>query len=422
MVDSRYSRWQLAIFCLGTGWCLLVLPQLAEAQSYKQVPNAITDPRQVSSLRREVATIVRAGGALSAEDQRTLQNYYGLHVLAGMTHPEALRDPQRFPLWRKTIVGDLNMLGGSPQKHAFVRNLVYTLASRLVKDRGYSPAARYNALLLIGDLNERESQGSGGSMTPAAPYAPARQTLLEVLASDETQEMKIGAMIGLARHARLMAAAGTNPDANLARAMVDVLQQTDPGPGGTAEGLMWMQRLAVDALGDIGQSGAARLLQPIVSDASAPMMLRCAAADALARLDYRNADNLDQAALLKGLGQLATASLTAQIQGLQQHIKDNPPDMLATDRFRPEGEKKPEDPYVQRVRRQLKYQLICVGRALRTLQQATADATIKNAMTSLQSEITALLKELDAADLTPQTLFDKIGPPAVRLENAVKNA
>jgi hypothetical protein len=31
-----------------------------------------------------------------------------------------------------------------------------------------------------------------------------------------------------------------------------------------------------------------------------------------------------------------------------------------------------------------------------------------------------VLKELDAKNLKPQDLFDKIGPPALKLENAVK--
>ena len=130
---------------------------------------------------------------------------------------------------------------------------------------------------------------------------------------------------------------------------------------------------------------------------------------------------VNDAGLFKGLGQLAAAALVQQIQGLQKHIKDNPIDPREN-RFGSEQTEPTEDPYVQRVRRQLMYQLICVGRGLRGVGQAVTDAGTKNAITALQSEIRAILKQLDADDMQPQDLFDRIGPPAVKLENAVKNA
>ena len=104
-------------------------------------------------------------------------------------------------------------------------------------------------------------------MSPRPSPTPVKRLLLKVLNSDDDQDMKVGALIGLGRHARLIAAAGGNPDAELLRAFVDVLQQNDPGKGGSADGLMWMHRIAIDALGDIGQPGAAKLLEPILSDA-----------------------------------------------------------------------------------------------------------------------------------------------------------
>ncbi len=425
MVEACVSIGKSAVFRfnlpLSIGFCLWAAATSALAQEYKEVSGAITDARQVSQLRREVSAIVRGGGALNAADQKTLQTYYVMHVIAGMTQSDAAMEPEQYPNWRKAIISDLNTLSSSPQKHAFVRNLIYNYGKRLVDDRSYSPAARYNALLIIGELNEREAEGGGRSVTPAVPYAQGRQYLLGVLGSDDSQEMKVGALIGLARHNRLIAAAGANPDPALLRAFVNVMQQTEPSADGTADGLMWMHRIAIDALGDVGQSGAARVLEPIVGDNSAPMMLRCAAADALGRLDYRNAANLNLPAIVKALGQLATSALAAQIEAIQEHLKENPNQPMGGDRRYGADEKQPEDPFVRRVRRQLKYELICVGRGLRGLQQAPANAATKNAATSIQSQIMAIAKELDAEDMQPQDLLEKIGQPAVRLEAFVKN-
>jgi hypothetical protein len=396
------------------------LCQFAVAQTYKQIDKAIVDAKQVSQLRRDVSPIIRSTAALTASDKDTLQKFYVYHVVAGMTRPEALQDPQQFPSWRKTVLSDLASPGMSEEKHDYIRDLVYRSASMLVQDRTYSPFCRYNALLLIGGLNQREAQGTRPTMTPAVPYAPARQLMLKVLGGDEPQEMKVGALIGLARHARLLAAGGENPDSSLVRTFIDVLKQKDPRSNGTLDGMHWMHRIAIDSLGDVGMPAAAKMLGPILSDPATPMPLRCAAADSVGRLDYSGAVNVDHAGLLKGLGQLAAAALAEQIQGLQQYIKDNPPDSFREAPAGASSDEVPEDPYVQRVRRQLKYQLLCIDRALRTIEQATTDAAVKNTLTAIKSAIAALLKELDNKNLQPQELLDKIGPPAMLLEDAVK--
>ena len=98
--------------------------------------------------------------------------------------------------------------------------------------------------------------------------------MLKVLGSDDAQEMKVAALIGLARHAQLMAAAGTAPDPKIVQALIGVIRQDKPEPGGTEDGLLWQKRIAIDALGDIGLPQAAQVLEPFLTDSSAPMMLR----------------------------------------------------------------------------------------------------------------------------------------------------
>jgi hypothetical protein len=427
MVQNPISTWRTAAIGLGAAvWCCAI-SSLVAAQTYKQIDRAIVDARKAAQLRRDVSTIVRSPTPLAASDRTTLTDFYVLHIVAGMTRPEALDDPQRIPGWRRTVLGDLNSSSISREKHDAIRDLVFRAAEQLVQDRGYSPYCRYNALLMIGDLNEREMQISGRTVTPAVPYAPARESLLKVVESDDAQEMKIGALVGLARHARLAAAAGGNPDARLLKPFVDVLKQKEPAAGESADGLLWAQRIAIDALGDIGLPGAVQLLEPILSDVTAPMLLRCTAADALGRLDFGqpggNAGNVDHAALLKALRQVAVAALNEQIQMLHQHLQENPSESLSPEgRLRGENSQDvPEDPLVQRVRRQLKYQLVCVGRGLQAVASAP-DAETKNAVTALRSEIGAIVKELDDKSLMPQALYDKILTPASRLESALSRA
>ncbi len=394
---------------------------LAQEQ-YKEI-NALLNPQQVRALRSEVNGILRqrSGGSFSSEQQKTLQNYYVRHVIAGMTRQEAMNDPQRFPLWRKYVVNDLFVLGETPEKHDWLRNLIYRYAGLVAQDKLYRPPSRYNAVLMLGELNEREMGRQGGDISPAVPLAAARKLLLKILSDpQESESMQVGAMIGLGRHAKLLAAAG-QVDPELKQTLEGLLQQPDPSSGRSLDAHQWMQRIAVEAVGDIGQPASAKLLEPFVSNSSLPMSLRCAAAESLGRLDYRTAEGLDQIALTKGLGTLALTALREQITGLQRHMAENPTTGSESFIRRSPDEKAPEDPFVHQVRRQLLYQLGCIQQGLSGLQRANADAAAKQAMTSLQSEISAILKQLDSDEMQPKELFDKIGPPAMRLESAVKN-
>jgi hypothetical protein len=283
--------------------------------------------------------------------------------------------------------------------------------------------ARYNGLLLMGELNEQE--GGGRPFRPPVPNSDARPVLLEIFNGNESQEMKVGALIGLARHARLMAAAGNPPPNELLEVFVGVLRQNEPASEGTSDGLMWMKRIAVDALGDIGHPAAASLLQPIVSDSSAPLMLRCAAANALARLNYQQGEApVDVPATVKGIGQLATQVVGQQLTVVNEHLTSDLGAPAPTPRV--EGEdaegnttRRPEDPFVLRIRRELKYPLESASDALTTLERIATDPSARTAATSVRSAVDALLKQVDAEQLTPQTLLERLSQPASQLETAV---
>ena len=119
----------------------------------------------------------------------------------------------------------------------------------------FHPACRYNALLILGELNETETRRVGLQTVPATPYAPARQILLQTLTSNQSDELQIAALIGLQRHAKLMALAG-NVDAAMVRAMVDVIRAKQPAADSSLDALHWKQRLCVETLGLIGQAGS----------------------------------------------------------------------------------------------------------------------------------------------------------------------
>ena len=130
MVVSRMVNCRSACGTVGVVLAFAALTVSVMAADYKKISGAITDPREVNSLRREVNLIVRSGGALNKADEATLKKYYLYHVLAGMSQDEALSNPDLFPGWRKAVVGDLESMGGTRQKHDYVRTLVLGAAQK----------------------------------------------------------------------------------------------------------------------------------------------------------------------------------------------------------------------------------------------------------------------------------------------------
>jgi hypothetical protein len=404
----------------------------ARPAGYKRIPGATTDPKTVKAHAKEAAEALR-GSNFGQAEQDLVRRYFIKHVMAGMTLPAS--DPGQYPRWREQIAKALGGVGGS-ERHRFLRGEIFKAASALAEDPAYSPACRYNAILVLGDLNDTEVQRSGANFQAAVPYTPARALLLKLVNGDQPQAIQLAAMIGLQRHARLLAAAGQS-DENVLTAARKVLGTKDAPANGTSDGLLWMQKIAVDIVASGGKGADAGLFEPILSDATKPVMIRCAAAEALGRLDYTGVTNLNAAALGQGLGQLAVAACQQEIQNLQKRADEVG---VEGDRsaFRTEGgrseegdrrreggedeadKQAPENPVVKQTRRMLKYQLLSVSQGLGGLLKANVDAKSKTSLTSLKTQVDAVLKTLEPApDLLPTTLLEKLSQPAVQLEKTV---
>lgn len=433
-MQKRGSRLTtIAILPVGTLLAFLLslgisVPVVAQQQpstwSYKSAKQSITDPREVRSLRQGVNEILRAGGGLSSEQEQTLKRYYGLTVFAAMTTPEAVADANKFPDWRFEIIRDLSILGGNTAAHNTLRQIVFDFA-KTISGEGYHPACRYNAVLILGELNQTETRRVGLETVAAVPYAPARNLLLAFAAPDQAPEVQIAALIGLQRHAKLLAA-NRQGDANLIRVMVDTLRASQPAAGESTDGFLWKKRLAVETLGVVGQSDATALLDPVVKDQSLPLSLRSTAVRALGQLDYRNAQNVDSASILKGMGSVALTACRQEIDRIQAYLTENPPEnTVIGDSVPVSPDATPvEDPVVLRARRSITYHLLCVRAGVRGIEAALTDPGQKNVATALRSEVEAILASLekDPEKATLSDLVGKIAAPAARLERVVNSA
>jgi hypothetical protein len=166
-----------------------------------------------------------------------------------------------------------------------VTNLVLTKLKEAAwgpPDR-YSVHARYNCMLLIGDLNEQEPTVSGSGTVK--PFGPALSVLLEaVTQADVPAAMKVAALIGIQRHARLGIA-----DKNMERQVIvelsKLVPQKSPPTETSVDGHNWMRRQAIDVLLSLKQPGPANevvnALTAAVTDEENPMAVRLDAIRAL---------------------------------------------------------------------------------------------------------------------------------------------
>jgi hypothetical protein len=388
------------------------------------------DARKVRQLRQGVNEVLRSSNTLSPTQQETLRNYYGNAIFRAMTQPAALDEPSRFPDWRSEIVRDLYILRGRDAAHSFLRKLVLDSTKVLAAENpngNFHPACRYNALLIMGELNETEPDRDGSRRIPEIPYAPVRPVLLNVLSSNQSDELQIAALIGLQRHAKLLALAG-QADRAVGSAMVKIIQTKQPAAGASLDAHHWKQRICVETLGLIGQGAEAAYLEPIVLDDNLPLSLRCAAAQALGQLDYGDSQQVNAGPLLKGLGKVALSACQDEIQRITDYSTANS-SSAGQPRTAPGGiggapAGPVEDPVVRMSRRNLKHRLRCVRQGLEGVERVATAAEQKNTVTAMKAEVESILTGLDdnPASMTPADLLNRIRSPSTRLKQVVDAA
>ncbi len=227
--------------------------------------------REFDSKIRQQLGIVRdllsEGVQITPERDRLLRQWYLNYYFPSMTVPTdaAL---SKAPDLRKLFVRDLDRSNGSsPAVHDFVVDLAYEYFSRVAVE-DYHPAARYNAMLIVGSLNLKEKETSGGNPRPPIPLGKAFTFMLEQFENkDQIDAVRLGALLGIQRHVQLEAQFDAKPikipAAELDRLRTDMLNlvnTTEPPGKRTVGGHNWLRRRGVEIL---SWMGAAKIDQKI---------------------------------------------------------------------------------------------------------------------------------------------------------------
>jgi hypothetical protein len=225
----------------------------------------------------------------------------------------------------------------NPAAHLRLRELIRDVMVILVKqdprpERNYHPAVRYNAMLLIGELNSTEAI-TGVGKAPAVPWEEVLDVLRENV-TDPTQidGVRVAALIGIQRHAEGDLA--PDPRSQIIADLLPILR-SDPPAGRSPRGHEWIQRQVMEILGSLGETGPRNVvvaeLRKFLIDENKLLSLRCSAAAALGQLRYSGRLPLSWQQLAGEMGAVAAKACQDELKWLKQRIADRQAQLVTTE-------------------------------------------------------------------------------------------
>lgn len=200
------------IVALG-GWC-----GEASAQRYKQ--------DAVEAKLSPKGALARRYAKTGSGDAQEFRDYMEKYFFPSMTRatPEGLGDLEK--LHADLFKSFLYEANGASQK--YVHDKALEFAVRVLRDRGYHPSVRYNALLVLGKLDDKYAKGD----EPPTPSARANDLLCALTAKAVNDPRApryelVGAMVGLERHAKFLSKLPPDQQKKTAKTLYTVLTIDD---------------------------------------------------------------------------------------------------------------------------------------------------------------------------------------------------
>jgi hypothetical protein len=420
--------------------------------AYSPVPKELRNRTAEMKLRLLVGAIFRNDSDPNRQldgNESEFDRYFRDIIFRKWTHPSHL------PLLvkdREFLQRTLEM-SKNPRANTRFNEFAVNLLPKLADGR-FHPAVRYNATLLLGSLNSKEPVKMGSNKSPAVPLIKVLPLLLDRVV-DETQvdAVRVAALIGIRRHAEANLQAAAQDE--IITRLLPILSD-EPPPGRSPDAHAWVQRQVIDVLATLGVPGrggtVTTALRKMLVDAERPLSLRCAAAVALAKLQYGGNPGFDAREVAGEIGEVGVAACIAELSWLKDRIEGRLDELESRDeaagvrggrRFEDPGEALLGPPgaggavvaggdalltrFDKLARRRLKTRLNAVRSALggrdddppgmiRLAQAAPAGAEI----TTLAEHVDGVMTVLDDTNLAPEDLQGAIFDEATKLQDQVK--
>ncbi len=319
-----------------TFFCATWTMQSGDAQDYEVLPLApqfdikqIQNEPAISGDPKKAAAELRRRKSEQAANKRSVflkgqsnpmfQAYYEKVTIPELTRydRDSLKD---LPNKRQAIMKEFSRSIRNPGIRAFlIKDIFFPELSKIV-DGNFHPAVRYNALIMLGDLDEVAGKDRS---TPPRPYREVLPFLLaqyQKLSDSKLQYLKYGAFRGIVRIASLDAQQLFIPaeQRTQVKSVLDALM--GPMPAGLAAELFAaMQRQAVKVIGLYGAAADADAIAKLITDPAISYWTRLEAAIAFSKLKVASVDAGQLEAVGKSVAQLMHDVLVDEVSYLDYH-------------------------------------------------------------------------------------------------------
>ena len=259
-------------------------------RTYKQADGKeveIKEPARKDGSK--IQAILRAGKANTAEEEKLISGFFRFRV-AELTWKENIPDLQKKRKDIKNkILGQLGRAEAS-DLHVRLNEMLLDEMQKVAVDKRYPRAVRVNAVLMIGELDEREPKG----LEAGVPMPEAEPVLLGFLKDEALHDaLRIDALIGLMRHAE--SGMPANRNAELVDEVVKLLEAKELPKGRSPVGHLWFRMLACDMLKILAEKGpeanqpkAVAAVEAFIAEKGPELWMRCHGAETLGAIEAKS--------------------------------------------------------------------------------------------------------------------------------------
>lgn len=408
------SRRLLAFAGLLLGWGLFIAP--AGAQQY----TSLEIDESAKNLKYKAQQFAKSGAGAEA-DFKAYINTYAIPKLTD-SRPQGLAELGKL---RYEVFRDFVLAADSTRQAELTKSLQDSMQKVVLNNGGpFHPAVRYNAIIVIGLL---DSTYSDGRERAAVPLPAANEFLTNVVKQGVADGkapafLVVGALVGLERHASVVASLpAANQKATL-DALISVIEAKELPLEVSSSVEQWMRLIAargIAATKSLGEGNRYhQALFSLINNEQAKLNIRCQAAELLAGLStaYQSANGIDERQLAQSLLQLASDVAADERQKALDYEKKTIRGGLNTYET---SEVKLPDPYqVRRTVLRLRGTLA----ALKAARPAVKNAEMQTTLGDVEKELATVLAIAEDKDVIAINLARDVKKMANRVETIAGQA
>lgn len=280
----------LALGSLLATFVLAGLPASICAQQYKFDP--VDDKANVN---RGLAGACATGAKNYTAEKEKVQEFFTKYFFPSMTRYQP-SDLEKLGSIRYSLFRDYLWRTNSAEMQRDVTESAFA-AMRNVCVQPYHPAVRYNAVLIVGMLDDEYAVEVGANRRPPKPLPKANALLVQIVNAGAAGKsvppaVLAGALVGLERHAKFREGLPRDAVEPMTAALLKIVNQDKPLLDMDRDVHAWMRLKAAGVLAQLGTVGANNQvhdgLVKLIADGRT-LDDRCAAAALLEKLKYEGA-------------------------------------------------------------------------------------------------------------------------------------